>query len=387
MNGVTASLGFSAGGIAAGIKGDGGRDLAIVTAEATVPAAAVFTRSRTAAPPVVLARRRIANGRLRAILLNSGCANAATGAAGMEAALATTRSAAEALECRPEDVMPCSTGPIGSRLPVERVRDGIGRLIAASGNGDRHADFAAEAIMTTDTVPKQVVCQGEGYVVGGMAKGAGMLRPDMATMLAVLTTDAEVDPGTLERALHDAVDVSFNSINIDGCTSTNDTVVAVASGASGRRPIAESFTDMLASACKDLALKIARDAEGASKVVTIRVLGAVDDGEARSAGMTIADSALVRASFYGGDPNWGRIVAALGVADVALDAEHIEIRFGEYLVATAGTGIPFDEEVVARRLGAGDFTVSVRIGEGPGRAEILTTDLTPEYVQFNGGRS
>jgi len=387
MSGVTKPIGFGAGGIAAGIKKDGTRDLAIVAAEATVPAAAVFTRSRTAAPPVVLARQRITDGRLRAILLNSGCANAATGTVGMEAALDTTRVAAEALECSPEDVMPCSTGPIGSQLPVERVRDGIGRLIATSGSSDRHADFAAEAIMTTDTVPKQTVCQGEGYLVGGMAKGAGMLRPDMATMLAVLTTDADVDAATLGAVLREAVDVSFNSINIDGCTSTNDTVVVLASGASEQRPSTQAFTDVLTSACKDLALKIAQDAEGASKVVTIKVSGAVDDGEARNAGMAIAESALVRASFYGGDPNWGRVIAALGVSDAAFELENVEIRFEEHLVASAGIGVPFDEEMVARGLAAGDFTVSVRIGEGLGRAEVLTTDLTPEYVRFNGERS
>ncbi|NIA23981.1 MAG: bifunctional glutamate N-acetyltransferase/amino-acid acetyltransferase ArgJ [Gammaproteobacteria bacterium] len=387
MSGVTVPVGFSAGGIAVGIKGNGDRDLAIVMAESAVPAAAVFTKSRTAAPPVVLARRRIADGRLRAVLLNSGCANAATGTAGMEAALATTRAAAEALDCSPEDVMPCSTGPIGSHLPVERVRDGIGRLFTTSGSSNRHADFAAEAIMTTDTVSKQTVRHGGGYVIGGMAKGAGMLRPDMATMLAVLTTDAEVDAATLGTVLREAVDVSFNSVNIDGCTSTNDTVVVLASGASGRRPSREAFADVLTSACKDLALKIAQDAEGASKVVTIRISGAVADADARSAGMTIADSALVRASFYGGDPNWGRIVAALGVSDAAFDPEHVEVRFGEYLVASAGMGVPFDEESLVRALVVGDFTVSVRIGDGPGKAEVLTTDLTPEYVQLNGERS
>ncbi|NOY56719.1 MAG: bifunctional glutamate N-acetyltransferase/amino-acid acetyltransferase ArgJ [Actinobacteria bacterium] len=387
MSGVTVPLGFSAGGIAAGIKGNGGPDLAIVMAEAPVPAAAVFTRSRTAAPPVILARRRVADGRLRAVLLNSGCANAATGTAGMEAALATTRTVAQALGCSPEDVMPCSTGPIGPQLPVERVRDGIVRLLATSGSSNRHAGLAAEAIMTTDTASKQTVRQGVGYLVGGMAKGAGMLRPDMATMLAVLTTDAEIDPATLGTALREAVDVSFNSVNIDGCTSTNDTVVVLASGASGRRPSSKAFGEVLADACKDLALKIAQDAEGASRVVTIRVSGAVDDAEARNAGMTIADSALVRASFYGGDPNWGRIVAALGVSDAAFDPERVEILFGEYLVASAGTGVPFDDAVVAGSLTGGDFTVSVRIGDGPGRAEVLTTDLTPEYVRFNGERS
>lgn len=384
---ITAPRGFRAGGTACGIKGGGERDLAVVMAEGPVPTAAVFTMSHMPAAPVVLGRRRVADGRAQAVLLNSGCANAATGTVGMEAALTTTDVAARVIGARSEDVIPCSTGPIGTHLPVGSVVGSIPELVASSGHSEKSADLAAEAILTTDTVSKQTLVRGEGFLIGGMAKGAGMLRPNMATMLAVLTTDAQVDAPTLRVTLQAAADVSFNSINIDGCTSTNDAVVLLASGASGLRPGAGVFEDALIRACKDLASKIAHDAEGTSKVVTLSIVGAVDDRHAREVGMTVADNALVRASFYGGDPNWGRVMAALGMSSSGIDPENVEIGFAGHTVATEGVAVPFDENLVESAMEAGEFTVSIRIGHGSGAADVLTTDLTPEYVLFNGGRS
>jgi glutamate N-acetyltransferase/amino-acid N-acetyltransferase len=376
VKGVTAARGFVAGGIASGIKN--GLDLALVDAGAVVAAAAVFTSSRAPAPPVIVGRRRIESGRLRAVLLNSGCANAATGAGGMADTLMTTHALAQELGCEAEDVLPCSTGPIGPRLPAERIAAAAGTLVSSCGDGDENAEAAATAIMTTDTVSKQAERAVDGYVVGGMAKGAGMLRPDMATMLAVITTDAAVDSEVLASTLGRAVDVSFNSLNVDGCMSTNDTVVLLSSGASGIRPDADAFGRALAEVCEDLALQIARDAEGSSRVVTIRIDGAASDVAARKAGRAITDSGLVRSSFFGGDPNWGRIVAALGAADVAFDIADVEIRFAGRRVAAGGVATGEKGGVIE-----GDFSVEVTIGAGPGSARILTTDLTPEYVRFN----
>ena len=379
MRGVTAARGFTAGGVAAGIKEEGMLDLALVDAGASVSSAAVFTTSRAPAAPVVIARQRAQRGRLRAVLLNSGCANAATGDEGLSATKTTTAELAARLGCGADEVLPCSTGPIGPQLPVDAVVASLDRLVASS--DDRGGDLAATAIMTTDTVPKQAHRTGDGFTIGGMAKGAGMLRPGMATMLSVITTDADIGHGVLAAALHDSVDVSFNSMNIDGCMSTNDTVVVLASGASGVRPSSGVFEKLLTEVCADLALQMARDAEGASRVVTMLVDGARDDSTAREAGKAIADSALVRSSFYGGDPNWGRIIAALGASDVIFDPNEIEIRYGGQPVASGGVAVSTMEPF------PGDFELVVTIGRGAGSARIVTTDLTPEYVLFNGAPS
>jgi len=376
MTGVTAAQGFVAGGIAAGIKDGTALDLALVDAGTTVVSAAVFTTSRAPAAPVIVARQRVRSGRLRAVLLNSGCANAATGDQGIAATRTTTEELASRLACEPDDILPCSTGPIGPRLPVEAILASIDRLVASC--TDQGGDAAAMAIMTTDTAPKQTHRRGDGFIVGGMAKGAGMLRPDMATMLSVITTDAVIEADILAETLHDAVDVSFNSLNVDGCMSTNDTVVALASGLSGVRPSSDLFGRLLTEVCEDLALQMARDAEGASRVVTILVDGALDDATARVAGKAIADSALVRSSFYGGDPNWGRIVAALGASGAAIDPGEVEIRYNGTPVASGGAGVGRMDQIV------GDFEVGVSIGRGCGTARVVTTDLTPEYVLFNG---
>lgn len=381
---VTAAAGFSAAGVACGIKEAGALDVAVVSARSSVPAAGVFTNSTTAAAPVIVSRKHLTSGTAQVIVLNSGCANAGTGESGLADAQATTRVAAAAYDCLPEEVLVCSTGTIGPSLPVRRLLGGLPTTLGEDGPA---ATAAAEAIMTTDSVSKEAAVQADGYSIGGMAKGAGMIRPDMATMLAVITTDAVIGSVDLQRALAAAVDGSFNSLNVDGCQSTNDSVLILASGESGFEPGLEAFRHGLTDVCRDLAHQIAADAEGATRVVTVRVVGAVDDEQARCIGKFLTDSALVRSSFYGGDPNWGRIFGALGVGPGAIKAGDISISFAGVTVAYAGAGLEHDEEGLLATLEHGDFVVEVFVGDGSGEATILTTDLTPEYVLFNGGRS
>jgi glutamate N-acetyltransferase/amino-acid N-acetyltransferase len=381
---VTAAQGFSAAGTSCGIKPGRRPDLAIVAANRPVSAAGVFTTSSTAAPPVLVSRQHLANGLAQVIVINSGCANAGTGARGYAAATTTALAAAAAYGCEASDVLVCSTGTIGPQLPVGRLIKGLPRQLGV----DREAGTAAAvAIMTTDTVEKESALSVGGYTIGGMTKGAGMIRPDMATMLAVITTDAIVPAAKLQRSLQEAVDLSFNSLNIDGCQSTNDSVLMLASGESGIAPDFETFSTTLASVCGDLAHQIVADAEGASRVVTLRVVGATSESEARSIGKFVTDSDLVRCSFYGGDPNWGRIFGALGACPGNIDPDSVSISFGGVRVADRGVGVDFNEGGLASALAAGDFTVEVTVGNGPGRATVLTTDLTPDYVRFNGERS
>ena len=229
--------------------------------------------------------------------------------------------------------------------------------------------------------------QGSGWVIGGMAKGSGMVRPSMATMLAFITSDAVVEPNVLQPVLSRAGDVSFNSLNIDGCESTNDSVIAMASGASGVVPDQREFAAAMEEVCSDLALQMAHDAEGASRVITIDVTGAATDDQARSLGRTVTDSALVRSSFYGGDVNWGRILGALGTSKIEIEPGKIEVAYEDVVVFTGGMQTGYDEPALLRSLETGDFSVTISLGDGPGGAHIVTTDLTPEYVVFNGERS
>lgn len=379
---VTAARGFLAAGTAVGIKASGGLDLAIViAAEGAVPAAGVFTRNRAAAAPVTLSRRRLEAGMARAVVLNSGSANAGTGPYGMIDAEKVTGRVGELVGADADLILMCSTGPIGSRLPVGQMIDALPGLVeSASSDG---GPVAAEAILTTDSRVKTTVVEGEGFVVGGMAKGSGMLRPDMATMLCVLTTDAAVDATALSRALADAVPVTFNSLNVDGCESTNDTVLLLASGKAAPAA-ADDIGLAVESACRKLAYEMAADAEGASRVVKLRIAGAPDHESARRYGRVIADSVLVRSSFYGGDPNWGRLLAALGTCQI--DPSDVSIAYEGIQVADQGSAHPFDDQKLAKLL-TSDFVIDVAVGEGNGAAEIVTTDLTPDYVRFNGERS
>lgn len=378
---ITAPEGFRAAGISAGIKGAGRLDLAVVVADQAIPAAGVFTQNRAAAAPVVLSRARLAAGRARAILLNSGCANAATGRRGSQAAAATTGAVASALGCSPTEVLAMSTGPIGSYLDSDAVVARVPELVGQASREGGAAAAAAEAILTTDSRTKTVIVNGSNFVLGGMAKGAAMLRPDMATMLAVLTTDAAAEAATLQEVLAEAAAVTFNSLNVDGCESTNDSLVLLASGRAGPAPESE-LKESVVKACSALALEMAADAEGASKTVRILVTGADDDVLARQVGKAVSDSALVRASFYGADPNWGRILAAIGTCPV--DVDQVSISYQSVPVFRNGSPV---ERFELDGLLDSDFLVQVDLGPGSGRAEIITTDLTPEYVRFNGERS
>lgn len=384
---VTSASGFLAAGVSAGIKGNGDFDIALVTTATPVPAAAVFTTNKAAAPPVRLSRKNLAAGSgIRGVVLNSGCANAATGQRGVASAQLMASVAAKKIGARSEQILVCSTGPIGTYLDDDAVTSGIASAVEELASDRASSANAAAAIMTTDTVPKETSHHTDGWALGGMAKGAGMVRPDMATMLAVLTTDASVAEQQIRPALEDAVDNSFHALNIDGCSSTNDAVILLASGTSGITPDAAVFSSVLTAACRDLAHQLAADAEGASRVVTLRVEGAPDDRTGRLVGRAIADSALVRAAFYGGDPNWGRIVGQLGAVWPEFQEDNLRVAFAGTTVARNGASVAFDEEELVSRL-SGDFEVEIDLGRGPGAAVVVTTDLTPEYVVFNGERS
>lgn len=377
---VTAAKGFRASGISSGIKPDGALDLALVCASKAVPTAAVFTTSLAEAAPVQVSRQHAEPGAIRAVVLNSGCANAGTGAGGIRQARAMCDRVAAELGISAHEVLVCSTGLIGSTLPADLV-ESVPALVAALGSDGKNA---AEAILTTDSRSKQAVATVDGgWTVGGMAKGAGMLRPEMATMLAVLTTDAMVGVDQLRGVLKRATDVTFNSLNVDGCQSTNDTVVLLASGDSGIEPDAEEFEEAVTAICRQLAWQMAEDAEGASRVVTIEVGGAGSDGEARILGRAMADSALVRSSFYGGDPNWGRLLGAAGVAGVDFDQTKFSVTYQGIPVAAGGVALELDKAAIIPLM-EGDLEIVVSVGDGPGEALIVTTDLTPAYVEVNG---
>jgi glutamate N-acetyltransferase/amino-acid N-acetyltransferase len=382
---VTAAAGFVAAGIHCGVKADpAALDLSLVATDdsVAVPAAAVFTVNLAPAAPVEVSRAHLSatGGRASAVLLNSGNANAATGPAGREHAERTTALVAAGLGCSPEDVLVCSTGLIGIPLPVDRVAAGVPPLVAARTVDG--GDLAARAILTTDTVAKQVVVARTGFTIGGMAKGAAMLAPDMATMLAVLTTDAAVGPADLRAALAVAVDQSFNALTVDGACSTNDTVIVLASGR-GDQPRGTLFRDALAEACAGLAAQMAGDAEGATKVVTVRVTGAATPEDARRAARKVAESQLVKCSWYGGDPYWGRIVSELGSAGVAFDADLVSVAYGGVVVCAGGVAAAHDAAAVAAHMGGTDLEIVADLGVGGAEAAVLTNDLTPGYIDEN----
>jgi len=381
---VTAPKGFVASGVACGVKPSGATDLALVATDdgRAVPAAGVFTSNLATAAPVTVSRRHLAasGGRAAAVVLNSGNANAATGAAGESHSQQTCQAVADGLGCAVAEVLVCSTGLIGIPLPVEAVLSGVPRLVAARvGDG---GDAAARAIMTTDTHDKQTVRTAGAVTIGGMAKGAAMLAPNMATMLAVLTTDAEVSAADLRAHLAVAVRDSFNAMSVDGCTSTNDTVIVLANGRAGV-PDAASFGAALAAACADLAGQMTGDAEGATKVVTVRVTGAVDDAEAAQAARKVAQSSLVKCSFYGEDPYWGRVVSELGSSGAHFDLGRVSVAYGGVTVAREGFACAHDAASVKAHLHERHVEVSADLGLGSGTAVILTNDLTHAYIDEN----
>ena len=389
---VTTPAGFVAAGVASGIKASGETDLSLVaTADGRpVPAAAVFTDNKMTAAPVLVSAAHLeaTGGRASGVVLNSGNANAATGADGRAHATAMCAAAASELGCDTEDLLVCSTGLIGIPLPIEVVLAGVPALAAARGSSDDHGAAAAEAIRTTDTHAKQVVVpvEGGGATVGGMAKGAAMLAPNMATMLAVLTTDADVDPDTLQRILREAVSTSFNILMTDACRSTNDTVILLASGAAG--PVDEDrLAEAVGEACADLAMQMASDAEGATKVVRLRVVGAASDAQADAGARQIARSALCKCSWFGQDPYWGRLASELGSAEIDFDQERVSVSYGGVTVAAGGVSIEHDVAAVADHMAQRHLDIVCDLGLGTGEATILTNDLTHDYIDENTGGS
>jgi len=388
--GVTAPKGFKASGVRCGLKKINKKDLAIVFSEAQAQSAGVFTRNTIAAAPVVVSKKHLSSGLCRAVVINSGCANAFTGQRGLENSVSMAKSVAAKLDIENRDVLVASTGVIGEFLPMDKIEKGIAqacRELSASGDSD-----AAEAIMTTDTFSKQVAVEfqlaGNTVRVGAMAKGAGMIAPNMATMLAFITTDIKIDHLLLRTCLKEAVAKSFNMITVDGETSTNDMVIVLANGLS-EVSLADTdtgsgiFKEALEFVCSALAKMIVRDGEGATKFVELTVKGANNSEEARQIGMAIANSILVKTAFYGEDANLGRIIAAAGHAGVDIDSMQVELFFSSEKVAEAGAYLDFDASKVNLALKEKEFEFTVVIGKGPGEATIWTTDLSHEYVDIN----
>jgi len=385
---VTAARGFVAAGVHAGIKASGDPDLALVaTADGgAVNAAAVFTQNLACAAPVQLSRAHLeaSAGRAAAVVLNSGNANAATGAPGLAVAEETCALVATSIGCAAEEVLVCSTGLIGIPMAVEPFRTGI-PAAAARLRADGGPEAAA-AIMTTDTVAKQANAAAAGITAGGMAKGAAMLSPNMATMLAVMTIDAEVKPMVLQRSLQAAVDDSFNRLTVDGCTSTNDTVIVLASGEAGCTTEAV-VTELLTDVATSLASQMCGDAEGATKVVRITVTGAANDAEAAAAARKVAQSQLVKCSWYGQDPYWGRVLSDLGTAGVALALESLTIAYGGTVVSRGTVEVDHDRVAVTAHMAERAIDLSCDLGVGDGTWWLLTNDLTHGYVDENMGTS
>ena len=388
--GVTAARGFRAAGISAGIKANNALDLALIVSDAPATAAAVFTLNKAQAAPVLVSKAHLAasGGAARAIVVNSGCANACTGADGLQAAQDMAAEAAKLLHCPVDQVLVASTGVIGVALPMHRVARGLPVAVGALGADQGAA--AARAIMTTDPFPKEwatTVTAGAGrFAIGGIAKGSGMIEPMMATMLAFVTTDASVPKALLDRALREAVDDTFNAITVDGECSTNDCVMILANGASGvaiDETSYATFADALRAVCLPLAIGIVRGGEGATKLVTVNVTGAASSVEARRCAKAIANSPLVKTAIHGGDPNWGRLIAVAGRAGVAFDLERSDVMIGPIVLFKAGR--PYDEAApeAAAYLKNAEISVSVDLGAGSASSTVWTCDLSAEYVKIN----
>lgn len=392
--GLLAAKGFTASTVSCGIKAPKGsrKDMLLIDAGVTASAAGVFTSNKVQAAPVLLSKRHIQTGLARAIIVNSGNANACNGTVGMADAEEMASGVAAGLGIASESVLVASTGVIGRPMPMDVVRDGIREAVALLGPGE--GTDAARAIMTTDTVPKECSVRfdlnGVPAVIGGIAKGAGMICPNMATMISVLSTDAAIAPGPLKRALKTAVGVSFNCISVDGDMSTNDTVFVLANGAAGNPLIATSddpgyaaFEEALRHVCSALAKKIARDGEGATKFVEIIVKGAKSDQEARTIGLSVANSALVKTAIYGKDPNWGRILCAVGYANADANPDTIDLFLCGHQLTRDGMGLPLDEPLMRSALEAKDIPILIDLKLGPGTATLWTCDLSHEYVTVN----
>lgn len=399
---VTTPLGFGAGATACGLKASGRDDLALLGSDRQMAAAGIFTQCALPAAPVLLDRETLGRdaSALRGVVVNAGIANACTGAAGMADARAMQAAAAEALGCRAEQVLVLSTGVIGRRLDMAKVRAGVTGAAARLRPGG--GAELARAIMTTDTRPKEaaveVALAGGAVRIGGVAKGAGMIHPDMATMLAIVTTDAAVGAAELDAMLRAAAAASFNRISVDGDTSTNDTLLLLANGAAGVGLAGAgdraAFAAGLLAICRRLALAIVRDGEGARRLAAIEVLGAVDAAQALAAARTIATSPLVKTALAGGDPNWGRILAAAARSGAALDADRVGLAIatgdgdggagGDWLtLVTGGVAAPYAEEAAAAILAGADVAIRLKLGVGSATETVWTCDLTADYVAIN----
>ena len=390
--GITAVPGIFAAGISAGIKKTAVPDLALIVSESDAVIAGVLTRNKVAAAPVLLARQRLRGGRARAILANSGNANACTGRPGLADAREMTALVAGLLGCSADHVFVGSTGVIGQPLPMDRIRAAIPRLVSQLTRQGGHE--AARAIMTTDTTIKMaaatVSIAGRQITLGGIAKGSGMIHPDMATMLAYLATDAHISRAILQRALRMAMAESFNRIPVDGDTSTNDMVLCLANGLAGNQSFSTTgsdgrrFQELLNTVCQDLAKMIARDGEGTTKFVELRVTGARTEADAIRVANTVATSSLVKTAWFGQDSNWGRIMAAIGRAGVTIRENRIAISYGDVLVVRRGIGLGQAAEVQANVvLRQREFTLTVHLGQGRSAATVWTSDLTLDYVKIN----
>jgi glutamate N-acetyltransferase/amino-acid N-acetyltransferase len=380
---VTAARGYRAAGVAAGLKSSGNPDVALVLNDGPADvAAAVFTANRVKAAPVLWSEQAVKDGRLRAVILNSGGANACTGPDGFADAHRTAEHVAAALGLGAGEVAVCSTGLIGERLPMPRLLAGVDAAVAAL-RPDGGAD-AAEAIRTTDTRAKEAVVTGSRWTVGGMAKGAGMLAPSLATMLCVVTTDAAVDAATLDRALRAATRVTFDRVDGDGCMSTNDTVVALANGASGVTPDAAELTAALTEVCGDLAAQLIADAEGVTKEVTIEVVSAASEDDAVEVGRSVARNNLLKCALFGNDPNWGRVLAAVGTTRAAFDPDRLDVSMNGVAICRAGAaGEPRDKVDLTGR----EVHILIDLHAGEHTATIRTTDLSHAYVEENSAYS
>ncbi|MEO3828157.1 bifunctional glutamate N-acetyltransferase/amino-acid acetyltransferase ArgJ [Actinomadura sp. B10D3] len=382
---VTAPRGFRAAGVVAGLKDSGNRDLALVVNDGPSRAAAgVFTRNRVKAAPVLWSEQVLRGGRVRAVVLNAGGANACTGSAGFQDTHATAEKAAEALEDSAGEVAVCSTGLIGERLPMDLLLPGVEKAAAELSRGDGGL-AAADAIRTTDTVAKIAFRQGAGgYMIGAMAKGAGMLAPSLATMLCVVTTDADLPAAALDRALRAATGVTLDRLDSDGCMSTNDTVLLLASGAAGTVPDEEEFTALLTEVCADLTRQLLVDAEGASKAIAIEAVGAASEDDAVTVGRSIARNNLLKCAIHGEDPNWGRVLAAVGTTDAVFEPDQVNVAINGVWVCRNGS---FGDDRDKVDLRPRDVTITVDLSAGPHSATVWTTDLTADYVHENSAYS
>jgi glutamate N-acetyltransferase/amino-acid N-acetyltransferase len=389
--GITAPRGFRAGAAECGIKYAGRPDLTLIVSDVSASCAGMFTTNRIKGAPVLVSRRNVQNGTSRAIVANSGNANTCNGEDGIAAALSMTVETARVIGCAPEEVLVASTGVIGRPFPIEKVTAGI--PLAALNLSREGGLLAARAIMTTDTMPKETAVEfdiGDVPVrIGAIAKGSGMIRPDMATMFCFITADADIEPPALRRALRHAVSASFNCITVDGDMSTNDTVLALANGLAGnptlrsRSKAFDTFVEGLTEVCLRMAKALVLDGEGATKFITIRVLGAASKEEAGRVGFAVGNSPLVKTAFYGCDPNWGRIICAAGYSGVAIDESLVTIAINDVVLFDTGRVMPINEPEMRKKLSARDITVEINLGMGQAETTIYTTDMSYDYIRIN----